>query len=85
MRSSACNCRIADLMRTFHSRQSHKWACLCVQVDIIVRPQLGPMDTDALTGWLADLKTQSGQCTREFETARNWLKQVRTDLCHCIW
>ena len=51
--------------------------CVCLQVDLIVRPQLAPMDLEALSGWLVDLKTQSGQCTREFETARNWLKQVR--------
>ena len=49
-----------------------------MQVDVIVRPQLDPMDLEALSGWLIDLKAQSGQCTREFETARNWLKQART-------
>ncbi|KAK9793445.1 hypothetical protein WJX73_005580 [Symbiochloris irregularis] len=51
-------------------------AAIAAQVDMIVRPQLEPMDSEGLSGWLTDLKAQAGQCTREFENARNWLKQV---------
>lgn len=55
-----------------------------LQVEAMIRPNIDAMDLDHLQNWLADLKGQSSHCTREFEVARNWLKQVLPCCCLCM-